>query len=760
MHLDPQDEERLSAYLDGELSSDEQARVEQLLADEPAARQLLDELRAVSSTLQGLPRTHVPGDLAADVLREIERRGVQRSATSGSRSLPSTVAAAVDSSSDQPPRDGANLAKPSAGPSVKPFVEEPVDWRGRLIRPLLYAGIAVAVFAAVSFMTERAGDGPVPVARTPDDERTANADRADAERIDKAERSSANFDTDTDSDEILGKEDGWRRARSADNDASPDSRFAAPASGGAAGASAPGASGRILSKPGPMTTQSVAASTNAGQMPNHGQMAGLAADPRAYYFSQAAANGEPVLVVQCRVTPEAVRQDLVGKLLAKNSVTVDDEAAAELDTAINTNVGYGQAVTATPDNVVVEQSAMPLDVATPADQLAAPRETEALEEVPLPAAPAEQSLAQEEAGPDADLGAEDHQSDRASRDRDNKFVAKQRGEPALGNGRMLESTEVAAAEPPASADEPTVYLIDASPEQLEGVLADLKSQTEGVISLTVSPAPEAPTQNDYMNYNRGAAPEAVIVTDEADPFADSPAAAAAESAADPFAEPSAPAPASAPAAATAPAAAPAPATLPRGAPAASQLAEQPSVNQSAAPNQMVQQGQYGRRLQRRATNADEVRLQVQALGVLEDQLQNSPARNEKLDRYGNASRARKLRPDTLSNFTPDPHAAALYGQAPARYGQAPALANQANQAAAVNAPPVTNDTSAPAAAAPENMPAPGADAAQVAAPQAAGAASSRNSAMRRYGQRAGQLLQRAVIVLEVQPTPPAPAKQE
>ena len=224
------------------------------------------------------------------------------------------------------------------------------------------------------------------------------------------------------------------------------------------------------------------------------------------------------------------------------------------------------------------------------------------------------------------------------------------------------------------------------------------------------------------------------------------------------------------------------------APAASQLAEQPSVNQSVAPNQMVQQGQYGRRMQRRASNADEVRLQVQALGVLEEQLQNSPTRNDKLDRYGNSSRARKLRPDTLSNFTQAPDGAALYGQAQAPYGQAqvgqtpygrpfapngqaPPMTNEANQAAAVNAPPTNND--APGAAETENMPAPGADAAQVAAPQvsgdqaagaqvaapqAAGAESSR-MAIRKAGPRAGQLLQRAVIVLEVQPTPPAPAKK-
>ncbi len=37
--------ELLSAYLDGELTAAEQAEIEQLLADSPAARQLVEELR-------------------------------------------------------------------------------------------------------------------------------------------------------------------------------------------------------------------------------------------------------------------------------------------------------------------------------------------------------------------------------------------------------------------------------------------------------------------------------------------------------------------------------------------------------------------------------------------------------------------------------------------------------------------------------------------------------------------------------------------
>jgi hypothetical protein len=66
--------ERLSAYLDGELTAAEQARVEQLLAASPAARQLLDELRTLSTTLQSLPQEKLGEDLGPLVLRLAERR--------------------------------------------------------------------------------------------------------------------------------------------------------------------------------------------------------------------------------------------------------------------------------------------------------------------------------------------------------------------------------------------------------------------------------------------------------------------------------------------------------------------------------------------------------------------------------------------------------------------------------------------------------------------------------------------------------------
>ncbi len=71
---DVPDTELFSAYLDGELTADEQVRVEQILATSPEARQLLEELRALGSTLQELPQEKLDEDLSARVLEIAERR--------------------------------------------------------------------------------------------------------------------------------------------------------------------------------------------------------------------------------------------------------------------------------------------------------------------------------------------------------------------------------------------------------------------------------------------------------------------------------------------------------------------------------------------------------------------------------------------------------------------------------------------------------------------------------------------------------------
>ncbi len=71
--FDDLEDELLSAYIDGELTAEEETRVERLLAAEPRARQLVEELRALSSTLQSLPAYALGEDLSGRVLRRAER---------------------------------------------------------------------------------------------------------------------------------------------------------------------------------------------------------------------------------------------------------------------------------------------------------------------------------------------------------------------------------------------------------------------------------------------------------------------------------------------------------------------------------------------------------------------------------------------------------------------------------------------------------------------------------------------------------------
>jgi hypothetical protein len=80
--------ELLSAYLDGELTAAEQADVERLLAADPAARQLLDELRTLSSALQSLPQQKLDEDLSVEVLRVAERRMLTEGEPSDTASSP------------------------------------------------------------------------------------------------------------------------------------------------------------------------------------------------------------------------------------------------------------------------------------------------------------------------------------------------------------------------------------------------------------------------------------------------------------------------------------------------------------------------------------------------------------------------------------------------------------------------------------------------------------------------------------------------
>jgi negative regulator of sigma E activity len=105
-------DELLSAYLDGELTAEEQARAERLLASDEQARATFEELRAMRLSLQELPRKALPVDFAARVLRAAEQQ----------------VLSAVR-------QEDADRSSGAAGHST---------WQERIRRPLAYVALVLA----------------------------------------------------------------------------------------------------------------------------------------------------------------------------------------------------------------------------------------------------------------------------------------------------------------------------------------------------------------------------------------------------------------------------------------------------------------------------------------------------------------------------------------------------------------------------------------------------------------------------------------
>lgn len=65
-------EERISAYVDGELEGDELALVENLLAESAEYRQLASELQELRASMQSFPRFNLPADFTSKIVSQIE----------------------------------------------------------------------------------------------------------------------------------------------------------------------------------------------------------------------------------------------------------------------------------------------------------------------------------------------------------------------------------------------------------------------------------------------------------------------------------------------------------------------------------------------------------------------------------------------------------------------------------------------------------------------------------------------------------------
>ena len=122
------------------MTADEQVRVEQILAASPEARQLLEELRALGSTLQGLPQEKLDEDLSARVLKVAERRMLLPRCPRGGRQAVRRACR----------RDLEAAGADSTGWLGIPWRE--ISWRGMFSkRALIWSGVVVATAIIIIF---------------------------------------------------------------------------------------------------------------------------------------------------------------------------------------------------------------------------------------------------------------------------------------------------------------------------------------------------------------------------------------------------------------------------------------------------------------------------------------------------------------------------------------------------------------------------------------------------------------------------------
>ena len=143
--MSPFDDEVLSAYLDGEATEAERALVEERLAADPAARQLLDELRSAADAVRNLPLPALDEQFQRDVL------------------------AAIDA--DRPTAGAARDARePGAPVWRRPGVRRGLAW-GCLA--------AAASFVLAAFQPDEPGPVERQVAQAPADDRTRRSEPLD-----------------------------------------------------------------------------------------------------------------------------------------------------------------------------------------------------------------------------------------------------------------------------------------------------------------------------------------------------------------------------------------------------------------------------------------------------------------------------------------------------------------------------------------------------------------------------------------------------
>ncbi len=389
------DEELISAYHDGELSGEDLARAEQLLATQPELRQLLEDLRAMSASLGAVPRTQLGDEFPARVLRKAERE--------------------MFTSAAKPAAKPAEEAAKPAAP-IEPARTSALRWpRGR--RPWLYAAAALAAAIVIMLFDNSRDRVAQQVADAPRNE------RADRVARDPGAFEAAPAPATTAAAPVDALQSAAPEAKSA-----PASALA-PAAPAAAPPMAKSSNempnrptiGARMSVP---DREALARQEEAERVSNLSRNEALresltalglekattAVETQAAQTEQAARvasapMAEGVLVVECNVKPAALKLEAFNQICANNAIIVDKAGAPAADKAADKDVDASQSAGA---RKLVEgdnkspAAGTPLDmfyvIATPSQlegTLAELRQNQLIEEVivkPMPSAPVQQRL--------------------------------------------------------------------------------------------------------------------------------------------------------------------------------------------------------------------------------------------------------------------------------------------------------------------------------------------------------------------------------
>jgi|GEM_PF-5080670 len=222
-------EERLMAYLDGEMSPADRARIDQMLEANPAARQLVDELRVLSGSLKSLPKYQLEADFYKRVLRMAEREVLTGKAPAADAVAASPLSDSEDSFATLPlstrPRDGmlSRLSRPTVWASLTAAAALVVMIFSPDMGSLPTASTPVAEQKQVAkSTTTRSDEASAPVAPAP---ATAEAELLDRGTLQGA-TDAAERDLDKSEQSLQGVDDLAKRAKQSNEAAAATAPFA------------------------------------------------------------------------------------------------------------------------------------------------------------------------------------------------------------------------------------------------------------------------------------------------------------------------------------------------------------------------------------------------------------------------------------------------------------------------------------------------------------------------------------------------------